>query len=118
MDKEKFWYKIEIKDGNTVFLETIYDHNAFCQHVKNGWAIEVFRRIVPMMTKDKLSFALQDKIDPFIQFCGKNICTLNTSNILFFTKIDENNNNWKKLTSVVLGENNIVTPNSEGLILS
>ncbi len=117
MDETKYWYKIEIKDGNTFFLETIHDYQGFCQHVRNGWPIEVLRRIIPVAdNNNKMSLIPHEKLDPLLLFCKKNRCSLNSRNILYFTEIDEQNSKWKELVNAILGEKNILTPN-KGLIV-
>jgi len=116
MEEKTFWYKVEFKENSSVFIETLCGVEELYKLIASNRAINVLRRIVPMMSKEQLSFITQDKIDPLLQFCKKDSCYLNGGNILYFTEIDTEGEMWKKLANAVLGENNIATP-SKKLIL-
>lgn len=107
------WYEIKTVDGNTLFIETDFDLEGT---IESGidHLILVKRQVIPIpISKEKMAFALLNKVSPLAEATDGQNHYLNMDNIISIAKVNENSRIWNHIKESTLNENAIVQPDKK-----
>jgi len=76
--------------------------------IKKDEFVEVKRQIVAQPTEQGLGFVELHSMHPMFKSCSKHF--LNLNNVMSYSIVNENSEEWVQIKQVALGENGIIKP--------